>query len=115
MARYLDPTEFLNEIVKSKEKDELTLEAVNMIVKIANESSKKLKYKDDDDRKDCIAFGIEAALKYWRSFNPEKSKNAFAYFTQVIKHGFANGFNRLHPIKATNRISIREDGGLHNF
>ena len=27
-------------------------------------------------------------VKAWRSFDPEKSNNPFAYFTQAIKHAF---------------------------
>ena len=56
MANYVDPQEFKTEILLSKEKDELTPRAVEMLMLMAREASKKLKYKDEEDRKDCIAF-----------------------------------------------------------
>jgi hypothetical protein len=56
-------------------------------------------------------------LKYWRNFNP-KYTNAFAYFTEIAKRGYAKGWNKLHPVKYKGTISLdrtsngdSEDGG----
>ena len=35
-----------------------------------------------------ISDGIENCLQYVANFNPEKSKNPFAYFTQIIYYAF---------------------------
>ena len=35
-----------------------------------------------------ISDGIENCLQYVKNFNPEKSKNPFAYFTQIIYYAF---------------------------
>jgi DNA-directed RNA polymerase specialized sigma24 family protein len=35
-----------------------------------------------------ISDGIENCLQYMDNFNPEKSKNPFAYFTQIIYYAF---------------------------
>ena len=35
-----------------------------------------------------ISDGIENCLQYIYNFNPEKSKNPFAYFTQIIYYAF---------------------------
>mgnify|MGYP003388071418 CR=1 FL=1 len=40
-------------------------------------------YKDD-----MVSDGIENCLQYAGNFNPEKSKNPFAYFTQIIYYAF---------------------------
>ena len=40
-------------------------------------------YKDE-----MIADGIEVCIRYMHNFNPEKSKNPFAYFTQIIYFAF---------------------------
>ena len=37
---------------------------------------------------DMISDGIENCLQYIDNFNPEKSKNPFAYFTQIIYYAF---------------------------
>ena len=40
-------------------------------------------YKDE-----MVADGIENCLQYLHNFNPEKSNNPFAYFTQIIYYAF---------------------------
>ena len=35
-----------------------------------------------------ISDGIENCLQYLSNFNPKKSKNPFAYFTQIIHYAF---------------------------
>ena len=39
-------------------------------------------------REDMISDGIENCVQYMNNFNPEKSKNPFAYFTQIIYYAF---------------------------
>ena len=39
-------------------------------------------------REDMICDGIENCLQYIHNFNPEKSTNPFAYFTQIIYFAF---------------------------
>ena len=37
---------------------------------------------------DMICDGIENCVQYIHNFNPEKSTNPFAYFTQIIHYAF---------------------------
>ena len=37
---------------------------------------------------DMICDGIENCVQYIHNFNPEKSQNPFAYFTQIIHYAF---------------------------
>ena len=39
-------------------------------------------------RDDMISDGIENCLQYLDNFNPDKSNNPFAYFTQIIYYAF---------------------------
>ena len=39
-------------------------------------------------REDMISDGIENCIQYIHNFNPEKSSNPFAYFTQIIHYAF---------------------------
>jgi DNA-directed RNA polymerase specialized sigma subunit len=109
MANYVNPEELKQEILLSKERDELTPKAVEMLMLMAKEASKKLRYKDEEDRKDCIAFAMMDVVKYWRSYNPEKSKYPFAYYTQIIKNGFAKGWRKLHPLSSTDQVSLSNE------
>jgi hypothetical protein len=109
MANYVNPEELKQEILLSKERDELTPKAVELLMLMAKEASKKLRYKDEEDRKDCIAFAMMDVVKYWRSYNPEKSKYPFAYYTQIIKNGFAKGWRKLHPLSSTDQVSLSNE------
>ena len=37
---------------------------------------------------DMICDGIENCVQYINNFNPEKSSNPFAYFTQIVHYAF---------------------------
>jgi hypothetical protein len=39
------------------------------------------------------SFALLTVCKVWKSFNPEKSNNPFAYFTQVLRHAFYQYLN----------------------
>jgi DNA-directed RNA polymerase specialized sigma24 family protein len=39
-------------------------------------------------REDMISDGIENCVQYIHNFNPERSQNPFAYFTQIIHFAF---------------------------
>jgi DNA-directed RNA polymerase specialized sigma24 family protein len=39
-------------------------------------------------KEDMIGDAVENIIRYFRNFNPEKSKNPFAYFTQIAYHAF---------------------------
>jgi hypothetical protein len=109
MANYVQPEELKSEVLLSLEKGELTAKAIEMFQLMAREMSKKFRYKDEEDRKDCIAFAMMDVIRYWRSFNPEKSKYPFAYYTQMLKNGFAKGWRKLHPISSLEQVSINSD------
>ena len=106
MANYVSNKELYLQIIKSKEKGQLTPEALKMLDRMVKEISKIFKYKMEEDKEDCQAFAMEDVIKYWNRFNPEKSTNAFAFYTQMIKNGFAKGWRRLYPIKYSMKVSI---------
>ena len=57
-------------------------------LKIANHLSYKPNFVNYMFREDMISDGIENCVQYIKNFNPEKSSNPFAYFTQIIHYSF---------------------------
>ena len=57
-------------------------------LKIANHLSYKPNFVNYMFKDDMICDGIENCVRYIHNFNPEKSKNPFAYFTQIIHYAF---------------------------
>ena len=57
-------------------------------LKIANGLSYRPNFINYTYKQEMISDGIENCLQYIHNFNPEKSKNPFAYFTQIIYYAF---------------------------
>ena len=57
-------------------------------LKIATHLSYKPNFVNYMFRDDMISDGIENCVQYIHNFDPEKSKNPFAYFTQMIHYAF---------------------------
>lgn len=58
------------------------------IMDIANNLAKAPNFSGYSYKDEMISDGIENALTYCYSFDPEKGKNPFAYFTQIIWFAF---------------------------
>ena len=57
-------------------------------LKIANGLSFRPNFINYTYKEDMISDGIENCLTYVANFDPEKSNNPFAYFTQIIYYAF---------------------------
>ena len=63
-------------------------------LKIANHLSFKPNFVNYTFKEDMISDGIENCVQYVHNFNPEKSQNPFAYFTQIIHYAFLRRIQR---------------------
>jgi len=57
-------------------------------IKIANHLSHKANFVNYNFREEMILDAIDNCVTYAHNFNPEKSKNPFAYFTQIVYYAF---------------------------
>ena len=57
-------------------------------LKIANGLSYRANFINYTYRSEMVSDGIENCLQYIHNFDPDKSKNPFAYFTQIIYYAF---------------------------
>ena len=64
------------------------------VLKIANHLSFKPNFVNYMFKEDMISDGIENCVQYIHNFDPEKSKNPFAYFTQIIHYAFLRRIQR---------------------
>ena len=70
-------------------------------LKIATHLSYKPNFVNYTFREDMISDGVENCVQYINNFDPEKSKNPFAYFTQIIYYAF---LRRIQKEKRQNDI-----------
>ena len=96
---YVNNKEFLAAMVEYKKTVDKAQKAGNKnprvpdyvgecFLKIANHLSYRPNFINYTFRDDMISDGIENCLQYLNNFNPEKSNNPFAYFTQIIYYAF---------------------------
>ena len=78
--------------IKSKEsgspKPQISNYLGECFLKIATHLSYKPNFVNYMFREDMISDGIENCVQYIHNFNPERSQNPFAYFTQIIHFAF---------------------------
>lgn len=96
---YVNNAEFLQALIaykaKIKENEEKGIAPPRVpnyigecLYNIANRLSLKGNFVNYSYREEMISDGIENCLIYLNNFNPEKSDNPFAYFTQIIYFAF---------------------------
>ena len=92
-AKFLEAMiEYKREYNKSKESDTdlpmISEYLGSVFLKIAQRLSFRPNFINYAFKNDMISDGIENCLHYIHNFNPEKSNNPFAYFTQIIYYAF---------------------------
>ena len=102
---YVNNKEFLAALIKYREDKEIAeLKGLpkppipryigECFLKIANHLSFKPNFVNYMFKEDMISDGIENCVQYIHNFNPEKSQNPFAYFTQIIHYAFLRRIQR---------------------
>ena len=74
--------------IQGKEKPRIPRYIGECFLKIATHLSFKPNFVNYMFKEDMISDGIENCVQYIHNFNPEKSQNPFAYFTQIIHYAF---------------------------
>ena len=86
MIEYRDKCEKAKK--RNRKKPDVTNYIGECFLKIANHLSYRPNFINYTFRDDMISDGIENCLQYMDNFNPDKSNNPFAYFTQIIYYAF---------------------------
>ena len=96
---YVNNKEFLEALIvyrgkcaeaeeKGQPRPRITNYLGSCFLKIATHLSYKPNFVNYMFREDMISDGIENCVQYIKNFDPEKSRNPFAYFTQIIHYAF---------------------------
>lgn len=96
---YVDNKQFLDEIVKyrqavdaakklDKPKPRISRYIGDCFLKIATHLSYRPNFINYMYKEDMISDGVENCVQYIDNFDPAKSTNPFAYFTQIVYYAF---------------------------
>jgi hypothetical protein len=88
-------------------------------LKIADHMSRKPRFLYYSFRQDMISDAVELCVRYVNNFNPAKSKNPFAYFTQITYHAFFHRINKERKqlylrYKSTELLGMLQGTQLHD-
>ena len=123
---YVNNKEFLEAIIQRKELIKEAEEAGastpqisnylgECILKIANHLSYRPNFINYTYREEMISDGIENCLQYIDKFDPEKSKNPFAYFTQIIYYAFIRRITKEKKQQSIKEKILRETNIEHRI
>lgn len=122
---YIDNKLFFEEMKKYKElcrisdeKNEISPKIPNYIgecfYKIATKLANKPNFINYSYKEEMIGDGIENCINYVKSFDPEKSNNPFAYFTQIVWHSFIHRIQKEKKQQYIKYKSIENSATISN-
>lgn len=90
---YLSNKELLAEVKTSKELGRMTDMLAKMLQLLCSKYAKKGSFINYSYNEDMQAYAMMMLVRTWNSFDPDKSNNPFAFFTQCIKNSFIQYLN----------------------
>ena len=84
-------------------------------LKIAQHLSYKPNFINYIFREEMICDGVENCVQYMHNFNPRKSENPFAYFTQIIYYAFLRRIQKEKKQLYIKMKSIEKSGILEHI
>lgn len=93
-TNYLNNKDLLAEHAKSVEAEKMTPKLAHMLQTLCARYAKRGQFANYTYNDDMQAYAMLMLVRTWKSFNPEKSTNAFAFFTQCVKNSFIQYLNQ---------------------
>lgn len=91
---YLTNKELLAEVINAKSKGVMTNKLASMLMMLTRKYAKKGNFVNYTYNEDMVSYALMMLVRTWNSFNPEKSSNPFAFYTQCIKNSFVQYLNQ---------------------
>lgn len=107
---YLNNKDLLAEVIKSKEEGEMSKKLAHMLTLLCARYAKKPNYANYSYNEDMQAYAMLSLVKTWYKFNPEKSDNPFAFYTQCIYHSFIQYLNLEKKQRDIRDMTLIEQG-----
>lgn len=85
---YLNNADLLQEVIKSHAQKRMTDGLAKMLTLLCQRYASKGNFANYTYNDDMQAYAMMMSCRTWKNFNPEKSNNPFAYYTQCVKNCF---------------------------
>lgn len=100
MADYVNNVNFMNALIEYKEKLKTNPNAKipeyigKCILDISNRFASRPNFYGYSFKDEMVSDGIENCIQYLTNYDPQKSSNPFAYFTQICYYAFIRRIQR---------------------
>lgn len=91
---YIDKKELLEETISCLAVGIMSDKLARMIMLLVTKYATKGNWGSYTYNDDMQAFALMAHMRSWKKFNPERSKDAFSFFTQCTKNSFRQFLNK---------------------
>jgi DNA-directed RNA polymerase specialized sigma24 family protein len=93
-VNYLNNKDLMAQVQISRENDQMSDRLAHMLQTLAARYGRKGNWANYTYNEDMQAYAMMMLVRTWRSFDPKKSNNPFAFFTQCIKNSFIQFLNQ---------------------
>lgn len=91
---YLNNKDLLAETIQSLEQERMSPKLANMLMLLVRRVASKGNFANYTYNDDMQAYALMMLVRTWKGFNPEKSSNPFAFYTQCVKNSFIQYLNQ---------------------
>ena len=107
---YLNNKDLLANVISSKKKGAMSNELALMLQTLTKRYAKKGNFAGYTYNEDMQAYAMLMLCKTWSSFDPAKSDNPFAFFTQCIKNSFIQYLNTERKVRDIKNRTLIDSG-----
>ena len=111
-VNYIRNKDLLAEVIICKEEGKMSDKLARMLQLLTAKYGRSSQFGGYTFNEDMQAYAIMMLSKTWVGFKPERSDNAFAYYTQSIKNSFKQYLNR-EKVQRVVRDEILVSKGLN--
>lgn len=111
-VNYIKNKDLLAEVIICKEEGKMSDKLANMLILLTAKYGRSSQFGGYTFNDDMQAYALMMLCKTWVGFKPERSDNAFAYYTQSIKNSFKQFLNR-EKVQRVVRDELLVDKGLN--
>lgn len=112
---YLNNKELLVAVKQSKEAGQMSNTLAMMLQLLCSKYAKKGNFINYSYNEDMQGYAMMMLVRTWNSFDPDKSNNPFAFFTQCIKNSFIQYLNQEKRQRDVRDVILIDQGMSPSF
>jgi DNA-directed RNA polymerase specialized sigma24 family protein len=109
-VNYLNNKDLMLQVALSKEQGQMTDRLAHMLQTLAARYGRKGNFANYTYNDDMQAYAMMMLVRTWNRFDPAKSNNPFAFFTQCIKNSFIQFLNQERRQRDIRDVMLVDNG-----